>query len=53
MALAERLLYLFRNADVDAMGARARAFANDYFSPEAYVEQYGRLFTLAWNEAQR
>ena len=52
-ALAERLLHLFREADVDAMGARARAFASDYFSPEAYVEHYGRLFTLAWNEAQR
>ena len=52
-ALAERLLHLFQVADVDVMGARARAFANDYFSPEAYVEQYGRLFTLAWNEAQR
>ncbi len=52
-ALAERMLHLFREADVDGMGAQARSFANDFFSPEAYVANYGRLFTLAWNEAQR
>lgn len=52
-ALARGLLHLFRHADVDAMGARARIFATDFFSPEAYVAHYGRLFTLAWNEAQR
>ena len=52
-ALADRLRHLFRAADVDAMGARARAFAIDFFSPDAYVQQYGRLFTLAWNEARR
>jgi len=52
-ALAQALRHLFRHADVDAMGARARAFAADFFSPEAYVAHYGRLFTLAWNEARR
>ena len=52
-ALAERLRQLFRDEDVDRMGDRARAFAGSFFSPEAYVENYGRLFTLAWNEAQR
>lgn len=51
--LAERMLHLFREADVDGMGAQARSFARDFFSPEAYVAHYGRLFTLAWNEAQR
>lgn len=51
-ALAARLLHVFGEADVDAAGARARRFAMRYFSAEAYVANYGRLFTLAWNEAQ-
>ena len=52
-ALAARLLHVFGGADVDATGARAREFATRFFSAEAYVENYGRLFALAWNEAQR
>lgn len=33
--------------DVAAMGAKARAFAEDFFSPRKYVEGYRRLFELA------
>ncbi|MCY3915334.1 MAG: glycosyltransferase family 4 protein [Chloroflexi bacterium] len=33
--------------DVAAMGAKARAFAQDFFSPRKYVEGYRRLFELA------
>ena len=34
-------------ADVAAMGDKARAFAEDFFSPEKYVEGYRKLFELA------
>lgn len=37
-------------ADVAAMGERARAFAEDFFSPEKYVEGYRKLFELALGE---
>ena len=50
-ALAERLRFMFQEADVDTLGQQARAFAMRFFSADAYVEQYGRLFTLAYNEA--
>lgn len=38
-------------ADVAAMGDKARAFAEDFFSPEKYVEGYRRLFELALGES--
>ncbi len=38
-------------ADVDAMGAAARAFAQAYYAPEAYVRQYGELFAAAYRAA--
>jgi glycosyltransferase involved in cell wall biosynthesis len=50
-ALADKLLAMFEDADVDALGQQARAFATQFYSPEAYVESYGRLFVLAYNEA--
>ena len=34
-------------ADVSAMGANARAFAREFFSPRKYVAGYQELFTLA------
>lgn len=52
-ALADRLLYLYTGADVDALGQQARAFATRFFSPESYIRSYGQLFVLAWNQAQR
>lgn len=52
-ALAEKLLYVFHDADVDALGQQGRAFATAFFSAEAYVENYGKLFALAYAEAQR
>ncbi len=52
-ALADKLLHALREADVDRMGASARAFATRFFSAETYVNHYGDLFVLAWNEAQR
>lgn len=52
-ALAERLRFMFQQANVDTLGQQARAFATQFFSADAYVEQYGRLFALAYNEAQR
>ena len=33
--------------DVSAMGSRARAFAQDFFSPQAYAASYQELFALA------
>ena len=37
--------------DVRAMGEKARAFAEDFFSPQKYVEGYRQLFALALGEA--
>ena len=39
-------------ADVAAMGDKARAFAEDFFSPEKYVEGYRKLFELALGESK-
>lgn len=50
-ALAERVLYMFQQADVDTLGQQAHAFATQFFSAEAYAEHYGHLFVLAYNEA--
>lgn len=52
-ALANKLQYIFSGADVDALGQQARTFATRFYSPEAYIDQYGKLFVLACNEAQR
>ncbi len=46
-ALAERLRRIFDDAPVDQMGQQARDFASRFYSPDAYVENYGRLFALA------
>ncbi|MDE0608866.1 MAG: glycosyltransferase [Anaerolineaceae bacterium] len=52
-ALAGKLLHALCEADLDRMGETAREFATHLFSAESYVKQYGELFVLAWNEAQR
>lgn len=52
-ALADRLLHSFTDADVDVLGQQAKAFATQYYSPEAYIESYGRLFALAHHEANK
>ena len=44
--LAAALCDAFR-ADVKTMGAEARAFASDFFSPRKYVAGYQELFELA------
>lgn len=51
-ALAEKLVCVFNHADVDGMGQRAREFATRFYSPDAYVQQYGQLFRLAYTNAQ-
>ena len=48
-ALAVALRHAFAGADVDAVGARGRAFAMQFFSPQVYVRHYGDLFLLAYN----
>ncbi|HLV37699.1 MAG TPA: glycosyltransferase [Spirillospora sp.] len=50
-ALADRLLHVFHSADVDTLGQQARDFATRFYSPEAYIEHYGRLFVLAYRQA--
>ncbi len=45
-ALAAALARIYR-ADVNTMGAKARRFAIEYFSPESYVAGYRELFALA------
>lgn len=39
-------------ADVAAMGDKARGFAEDFFSPEKYLEGYRKLFELALGESK-
>ena len=39
--------------DVSAMGEKARAFAEDFFSPGKYVAGYRRLFELALEDSPR
>lgn len=41
----------FYQADARAMGEKARAFAEDFFSPRGYVEAYRQLFELALGDA--
>lgn len=45
--LTAALRRIFEEADVAAMGARAREFAEDFFSPGKYVEGYRQLFEIA------
>jgi glycosyltransferase involved in cell wall biosynthesis len=42
-ALAESLRTILSDPDIEAMGQRARAFAESFFSEEAYLEGYRRL----------
>ncbi|MBE0688786.1 MAG: glycosyltransferase, partial [Anaerolineae bacterium] len=46
-ALANRLVEVLNDPEIEAMGVRARAFAEAFFSPEAYVEGYRRLLDEA------
>jgi glycosyltransferase involved in cell wall biosynthesis len=39
------------DGDVATMGEKARAFAEDFFSPRKYVEGYRQLFELALNDS--
>ena len=48
LTAALRRLY---DDDIAAMGERARAFAEEFYSPEKYVEGYRKLFELALGEA--
>ncbi len=51
-ALAKRLLAVFDPAQqtaIDTIGAQGKTAAMNYFSPQAYVQHYGDLFTLAYN----
>ena len=46
--LAERLRWMLKHPqEAEAMGHRAREFARSFFSPEAYLEGYKRLFEMA------
>ena len=51
-ALAEKLLALFGSVDVDAMGQRAKARATAFYSPEAYIRNYGELFALGFQAGE-
>lgn len=46
-ALAAALRRLLDDPDIEAMGARAQAFARQFFSETAYVDGYRRLLALA------
>ncbi|MER3501591.1 MAG: hypothetical protein C4295_09010 [Candidatus Fervidibacterota bacterium] len=47
-ALAERLRWaLSHPEEMQEMSRRARAFAREFFSPEAYVQNYSELFQMA------
>ena len=47
-ALAERLKWILSHPEeAQAMGKQAREFAHSFFSTEAYVDGYRRLFTMA------
>jgi glycosyltransferase involved in cell wall biosynthesis len=47
-ALAERLRWVLKHPqEAKAMGHRAREFARSFFSPEAYLAGYRRLFEMA------
>ncbi|MEO8606883.1 MAG: glycosyltransferase family 4 protein [Chloroflexota bacterium] len=46
-ALVKALQTMYRDPDIDAMGARAQAFARQFFSQAAYVDGYRRLLETA------
>jgi glycosyltransferase involved in cell wall biosynthesis len=47
-ALAERLSWVLKHPqEAEAMGHRAKEFARSFFSPEAYLAGYRRLFEMA------
>jgi len=46
-ALAAAIRRVFYDDHVDQLGAEGRRFALALFSPEAYVEAYGKLFVTA------
>jgi len=47
-ALAERLRWVLKHPqEAEAMGRCAREFARSFFSPEAYLAGYKRLFEMA------
>lgn len=46
-ALARRIAEVLGDPEIEAMGMRARAFAETFFSPEAYVEGYRHLLDEA------
>jgi glycosyltransferase involved in cell wall biosynthesis len=47
-ALTERLRWMLQHPEeAKAMGHRAREFAREFFSPEAYLAGYRRLFEMA------
>jgi len=48
-ALVAALRRVYNDPNIDAMGERARAFARQFFSTEAYVEGYRRLIDSALN----
>lgn len=48
--LAEAMQTILDQQDITQMGDNARQFALDFFSPEAYVEGYGELFTIAQSQ---
>ena len=50
--LTAALRRLYDDDDVAAMGERARAFAEDFFSPEMYIAGYRKLFDLALDESK-
>lgn len=53
-ALAERLRWVLRHPEEAAqMGQKAREFAQRFFSPQAYQENYARLFAAADDILQR
>jgi len=52
-ALFDALHVAFSEASIDDIGARARDVAKTYFSPTAYVRQYGDLFLTAWQQLNR
>jgi glycosyltransferase involved in cell wall biosynthesis len=45
--LADTLRRMYANADVEAMTQRARSFAENFFSEQAYVDGYKKLLSAA------
>lgn len=45
--LAKRLSDILSDPDIEAMGQRAKAFAQQFFSSDAYAEGYRKLLEMA------